>query len=168
MDAIFLLLILFTAAYGLIAFKKNLQLVGKRFTALWVQKNYKDRRFLMQKIANSGKIATSFGRKKAPRWKGFWGLKFLCTSFQCVKSISKQFRPLETILCFSRGSRKKEKGHQQPLSETDANWTQSSLFFANNFHFKSFLAFFTFNRVCITNSTKWIVEICVSSRNTDC
>ena len=64
MDAIFHLSNPFIAVYGLIAFKKYLQLVEKRFTAHWGQKNYKDRRILMKNYSELEKNSNLIQTKK--------------------------------------------------------------------------------------------------------
>ena len=83
---------------------------------------------------------------------------------KCVQSIWKQYRPLETILCFSRWSTKRTATASQKQKQIGI---EIPYFFQTNFQFKSFLAFFTFNRVCMIKPLLWIREKCVLSRNSD-
>ena len=129
-------------------------------------KNYKDRRILMKKIANFRKMATSFRRKKHQDERASEASDFLSTQFQiCTKHfLSTQFQICTKQFYVSPDGR--EKGHQQPLrnrSKLDPKF----YFFPTHFQFKSFQAFFTFNRFCMTKSLLWIMEKCVLSRNTD-
>ena len=82
---------------------------------------------------------------------------------KCVQCIWKQYRPLETILIFSRWSGKRTPTASQKQKQIEL---KIQYFFRTNFHFKSFLAFFTFNCVCMNKSLLWIKEKCVLSRNT--
>ena len=53
-------------------------------------------------------MATSFRRKKSTKMKGLLRPQiFYAPVSKYVQSIWKQYRPLETILCFSRWSRKR-------------------------------------------------------------
>ena len=147
-----------------ISIKKYLQLVVWGFAALWVQKNYKDRRILMKQIANLRKMATSFRRKKHQDKRASEASEFLCTRFQLC---TKHLETVSTIRNHFMFLQMVEKKDTNSLSETEANWTQSSIFFRTNFQFKNFPAFITFNRVCMIKPLLWIREKCVLSRNTD-
>ena len=81
-----------------------------------------------------------------------------------VQSIWKQYRPLETILCFSRWSRKRTTTASQKQKQIGL---KILYFFRTNFPFKNFLAFFTFNRIFMIKSLLWVREKCVLSRNID-
>ena len=82
---------------------------------------------------------------------------------KCVQSIWKQYRPLETILCFSRWSGKRTPTASQKQKQIGL---EIAYFFRFNFQFKSFLAFFTINRDCRIKPLLWIRKN-VLSRNTD-
>ena len=83
---------------------------------------------------------------------------------KCVQSIWKQYRPLETILCFSRWSTKRTPTASQKQKQIGL---EIPYFFRTNFQFKSFLAFFTFIRVCMIKPLLRLKEKCVLSRNND-
>ena len=89
---------------------------------------------------------------------------FYAAVSKCVQSIWKQYRPLETILIFSRWSGKRTPTASQKQKQIEL---KILYFFRTNFQFKSFPAFFTFNRVCMIEPLLWIREKCVPSRNTD-
>ena len=84
--------------------------------------------------------------------------------FKCVQIIWKQYRPLKTILCFSRWSAQRTPTASQKPKQIGL---EIAYFFQTNFKFKSFLAFFTFNRVCMIKPLLWIREKCVLSLNAD-
>ena len=83
---------------------------------------------------------------------------------KCVQSNWKQYRPLESILCFSRWWRKRTTTASQKQKQIGL---EIPYFFRTNFQFKSFPAFFTISRVCMIKPLLWIREKCVLSRNTD-
>ena len=83
---------------------------------------------------------------------------------KCVQSIWKKYRPLETILCFSRWSTKRTTTASQEQKQIGL---EIPYVFRTNFQFKSFLAFFTFSRVCMIEPLLWIREKYVFSWNTD-
>ena len=107
MDAICHLSKVFITFFDHIMFKRYLQPVIWGFGVLWGQKKYKDRRILMKQIANLRKMSTSFRRKKHQEERASEASVFYSTVSICVQIIWKQYRPLETILCFSRWSRKR-------------------------------------------------------------
>ena len=83
---------------------------------------------------------------------------------RCIPSIWKQYRPLEFILSFSRWSTKRTPTASQKQKQIGL---EIHYFFRTDFQFKSFLAFFTFIRVCMIKPLLWIREKCVLSRKTD-
>ena len=109
-------------------------------------------------------MATSFRRKKHQNERASEDSDFFCTHFQMCAKHLKQYRPLETILCFSRWS---------TIRTTTASQKQKQIgleipyFFRTNFQFKSFPAFFTISRVCMIKPLLWIREKYVLSWNTD-
>ena len=109
-------------------------------------------------------MATSFGRKKHQDERASEASDFLCTRFQMC---TKHLEPVSTLRNRFMFLQMVEKKDTNSLSETEANWTQNSIFFWTNFQYKRFLAFFTFNRVCMTKPLLRIREKCVLSRNTD-
>ena len=103
--------------------------------------------------------------EKSTKMKGFPRPQiFYAPVSKCVQSIWKHNRPLETILCFSRWSRKRTPTASQKQKQIEL---KILYFFRTNFQFKSFPAFFTFNLVCMIKPLLWIREKCVPSRNTD-
>ena len=109
-------------------------------------------------------MATSF-RRESTKMKGLLRRQIVYAPVsKCVQSIWKQYRPLETILCFSRWSRKRTPTASQKQKQIGL---KILCFFRTNFPFKSFLAFFTFNRICMIKPLLWIREKYVLSRNTD-
>ena len=103
--------------------------------------------------------------EKSTKMKGLLSFQIFYAPFsKWVQSIWKQYRPLETILYFSRWSRKRTPTASQKQKQIEL---KILYFFRTNFQFKSFPAFFTFNRVCMIKPLLWIREKCVSSRNTD-
>ena len=109
-------------------------------------------------------MATSFRRKKHQDERASEASDFLCTRFQMCTKHLETVSTLRNHFMFLQMVGKKDTNS---FSETEANWTQNTLFYQTNFHFKSFLAFFTFNCVCMNRSLLWIREKCVLSRNTD-
>ena len=109
-------------------------------------------------------MATSF-RRESTKMKGLLRRQIVYAPVsKCVQSIWKQYRPLETILCFSRWSRKRTPTASQKQKQIGL---KILCFFRTNFPFKSFLAFFTFNCICMIKPLLWIREKYVLSRNTD-
>ena len=110
-------------------------------------------------------MATSFSRKKHHDERVSEASELSCTRFQLFT------KHLETVSIFGNHFmflQMVEKKDTNSLSETEANWTQNSIFFSNQFPVQEiFLAFFTFNRVCMTKPLLRIREKCVLSRNTD-
>ena len=83
---------------------------------------------------------------------------------KCVQSIWKQYRPLETILCFSRWSWKRTPTASQKQKQIGH---KILFFFQPISSSRVFKRFFTFNRICMTKPLLWIMEKCVLSWNTD-
>ena len=109
-------------------------------------------------------MATSFSRKKHQNEKASEASDFFCTRFQmCTKHLEK----VSTIRNHFMFLQMVDKKDNYSLSETEANWTRISLLFRTNFQLKSFLAFLTFNQVCMIKLLLWIREKCVLSWNTD-
>ena len=109
-------------------------------------------------------MATSFRRKKRQDERASEASDFLCTPFQMSTKYLETVSTLRNHFMFLHMVGKKDTNS---FSETEANWTQNSLFYWYNFQFKNFLAFFTINRICMTTPLLWIMENCVLSRNTD-
>ena len=109
-----------------ISFKRYLQPVIWGFTALWGQKNYKDRRISLKKTANYRKRATSFRRKKHQDERASEASDFLCTRFQVC---AKHLETVSTFRNYFMFPQMVEKKDTYSLSETEANWTRNSLFF---------------------------------------
>ena len=114
-------------------------------------------------------MATSFRRKKHQDERASEASDFLCILFQMY---TKHLETISTLRNHFMFPQMVEKKDTQSLSETKANSTQKSLFFPTNSQYKSFLAFFTFNRfcmtLCMTIPLLCIREKWVMSRNTDC
>ena len=91
-------------------------------------------------------MATSFRRKKHKDESVSEASDFLCTRFQMYTKHLETVSTLRNHFMFPQIVEKKDT---YSLSETEANWTQNSLFFLTNLQFKSFQAFFTFDRVCM-------------------
>ena len=110
-------------------------------------------------------MATSFGRKKHQDERAFEASDSLCIRFQRCKKLLETVSTLRNHFLFLQMVGKKDTNS---LSETEANWTQNSLFFSNQFLVQEFfLAFFSFSRVCMTKPVLWIRGKYVLSRNTD-
>ena len=82
-------------------------------------------------------MTTSFRRKNHKEERFSDASDFFAHVSKCVQSIWKQYQPLETISLDGL-----EKGHHQAPLETEANWTQNTLFFTSKFQFKRISAFF--------------------------
>ena len=165
MDTICRLLNVFFTLFDQKSFKRYLQPVIWGFTALRGQKNYKDRRISMKKKQRTTEKRQPHSDKKSTKMKGLLRPEiFYALVSKYVQSIWKQYRPLETILCFSRWSWKRTPTASQKQKQIGL---EIAYFFRTNFQFKSFPAFFTFNRVCMIRPLLWIKEKCVLSRNTD-
>ena len=91
-------------------------------------------------------MATSFRRKKHEDERASEASDFYASVSKFVQSNWKQYRPLETILSFSRWSRKRTPTASQKQKQIGL---EIPYFFQTNFEFESFPAFFTFNHVCM-------------------
>ena len=116
--------------FDYISIKKYLHPVVWGFAALWVQKNYKDRKILMKKIANLRKMATSFRRKNQQDERASEASDFLCTRLQMC---TKHLETVSTLRNHFMFLQMVEKRDTNSLSETEANWTQNSIFSSNQF-----------------------------------
>ena len=75
-------------------------------------------------------MATSFGRKKHQDERAFEASDSLCIRFQRCKKLLETVSTLRNRFKFLQMVEKKDTNS---LSEIEANWTQNSIFFSNQF-----------------------------------
>ena len=108
-------------------------------------------------------MATSFRRNHQDE-RASEASDFLCTRLQMW---TKHLETVSTLRNHFMFLQMVEKKHTNSLSETEANWTQKSIFSSNQYPVQEISSFFTFNSICMIKPLLWIREKCVLSRNTD-
>ena len=84
-------------------------------------------------------MATSFRRKEHEDERASEASDFLCTHFQMC---TKQLETVSTLRNHFMFLQMVEKKDTNSLSETEANWTQNSVFFSNQFPDQEFSSIF--------------------------